>query len=158
MKAGTFVVLRSEQGAGKDIFLEFFGKRVLGSGVYFQTCKIDDVLGRWNDNCEAKRLIALSEIAMPCDKWHSTMDKFKSLATDPTVSIERKNQEPRIVRDFSAYVVCSNSDSPLRIEKSDRRTMCLEVSNEKIGDLATSHRSTHSLRSIPIHPPPLWRT
>ena len=134
VKPGTIVVLRSEQGAGKDVFLEFFGLRVMGDGLFYQTKDIDKVIGRFNSCVEAKRLIALNEISMPCDKWHSTMDKFKSMATDPTVTIERKNQEPRVVKDFSAYIVCSNNDSPLRIEKSDRRTMCLEVSNEKIGD------------------------
>ena len=123
VKPGTIVVLRSEQGAGKDCFIEFFGLRVLGPALFFQTPDIEKATGRFNSAIEGKRLVAFSELGMPTDKFHPTMERVKSLTTDPTLTIERKGQEPRPVKDYSAYIVASNSDSPLRVERSGRRTV-----------------------------------
>jgi hypothetical protein len=39
-----------------------------------------------------------------------------------------------VVGDFSNYVVISNNDFASLIEESDRRALCLETSNDMVGD------------------------
>ena len=133
-KPGTILVVKSDCGAGKNVIVDFIGKRVLGLGFFFETSDVDKVLGKFNGLIEGTRLISFSEAALTKDNYHTSHAKLKSLITDDTVTIEEKNINPRVVDNFTAFMIATNAENPIKVEKSDRRTMCLEISDQRIGD------------------------
>ncbi len=67
---------------------------------------------------------------MASGEWHKANDHLKSLITEPYVTIECKELEPKTIKDFAGYIVLSNHDASLRIEMGDGRIVCLDVSSQ----------------------------
>ncbi|RIB19626.1 hypothetical protein C2G38_2181359 [Gigaspora rosea] len=98
-KPGTVLVLCSSLRLGKNILIDFIGKKVLGPKLFFTTSD----LGKANDH-------------------------LISLITEPYVMIECKGLEPKTIKDFAGYMVLSNHDALLRVKIGDGRIVCLDVS------------------------------
>ncbi len=61
--------------------------------------------------------------------WHKYNDHLKSLITEDYLKIERKGLEPKILKDYSGFMVLSNHNAPLRVEMGNRRVVCFDVSS-----------------------------
>ena len=51
------------------------------------------------------------------------------------MSIERKGLEPIHLKDYSAFMVTSNQDAPLKIDAGDARIVCFDVSARCRGNI-----------------------
>ncbi|RHZ80267.1 hypothetical protein Glove_137g85 [Diversispora epigaea] len=51
--------------------------------------------------------------------WHKYNNHLKSLVTEDYLTIEYKEFEPKVLKDYAGFIVLSNHDAPLRVEMSD---------------------------------------
>lgn len=131
-KTGTVVVIKGKQGSGKNSAFDIFYRFVVGPHASITTPNMNLILGRFNSIRQSLICCCLDEAIDNSDR--AIMNKFKNLITADEVQIEQKGKEPYTVGDFCNYVVISNNDFASIIEESDRRGLCLETNNDRIGD------------------------
>jgi hypothetical protein len=131
-KTGTVIVIKGKQGSGKNSPFDIFYRFVLGPSLSLTTPNMELITGRFNSISQSLIGCVLDEAVDNADR--SVMNKFKNLITADERQIELKGKEPYNVGDFANYVVISNNDFASLIEESDRRALCLETSNDMIGN------------------------
>jgi phage/plasmid-associated DNA primase len=130
IKAGTSVVLQSEQGAGKNIFFNWFCRFILGHSVSLENCQFEKLIQQFNSTLEGKIFFVVNEICSK-DRRIDHFEKMKSLITDPTQQIERKGFEPITFDNYSRFIFCSNSEKPIHIDQDDRRYFILKFGKKE---------------------------
>lgn len=121
--AGVALGFRGKQGIGKGVVLRTM-KRCHGQHG-MQTTKMDQVLGRFNSILEDTIYLYLNEAHVPKDP--DKLGSFKSLITDPEMSIERKGVD--ITREWpnNLHIVMDGNDEHLApIAGDDRRFAIFE--------------------------------
>ncbi|CAJ0642953.1 926_t:CDS:2 [Entrophospora sp. SA101] len=93
------------------------------------------ILGKFNSLIQGKKLVVMNETGMASGEWHKFNEHLKALITEPKVSIERKGLEPIHLKDYSAFMVTSNQDAPLKIDARDARIVCFDVSARCRGNI-----------------------
>jgi len=131
-KTGVVIVIKGQQGSGKNSPFDVFNRLVIGPSLSLTTPNMELITGRFNSISQSLIGCVLDEAVDNADR--SVMNKFKNLITADERQIELKGKEPYMVGDFTNYVVISNNDFASLIEESDRRALCLETSNDMIGD------------------------
>lgn len=124
-KIGTAIVLQSPQGAGKNIFFDWFNNYVIGASQSTTIQSLELIVGKFNSVLENKMLIIVNEI---CSKKRMVeqFEIMKTLITDTTQQIERKGLDPIRYDSYTRFVFCSNSEKPVHIEETDRRYFVLK--------------------------------
>jgi hypothetical protein len=120
------LVFKSDQGTGKNLFFENFGKKLLGKDYTFQSGDMDRVIGRFA-NTSNKLLVVLDEVSGMDGFRHS--DKIKNLITADELPWERKGIDSVSVRNCGRYIIFSNNEAPVKIETTDRRFQVNKCSN-----------------------------
>jgi hypothetical protein len=131
-KPGVALVLQSDQGAGKGIFVEYFSK-LFGAHAAYVT-NAEQIFGRFNAILSNKLLVFLDE-----GLWSGDRQKhgnLKALITSDKITIERKGFDPIEERNFVRLIVASNNEWVFPIERKERRGCVLAVSGDRIGDRA----------------------
>ncbi|CAJ0642949.1 923_t:CDS:1 [Entrophospora sp. SA101] len=135
-KPRSICVLKSTlQQCGKNIIIDFIGDKVLGPKLYYATSDLGKILGKFNSLIQGKKLVVMNETGMASGEWHKFNEHLKALITEPKVSIERKGLEPIHLKDYSAFMVTSNQDAPLKIDARDARIVCFDVSARCRGNI-----------------------
>ncbi|CAJ0645993.1 4491_t:CDS:1 [Entrophospora sp. SA101] len=128
-KPRSICVLKSTlQQCGKNIIIDFIGDKVLGPNLYYATSDLGKILGKFNSLIQGKKLVVMNETGMASGEWHKFNEHLKALITEPKVSIERKGLEPIHLKDYSAFMVTSNQDAPIKIDAGDACIVCFDVS------------------------------
>jgi hypothetical protein len=130
IKVGTAILLKSRPGRGKNIVVDFIGKKLLGKQLYAYCNDIEQVIGRFNG-------ILMNKLFTCCDEIsnyggaHRSNDKLKSLITEEQINIEHKGMEMITINDRNRYIFLTNNDWPIKVEPGDRRYVCLELDSTK---------------------------
>ena len=149
IKPRSILVLKSVlQQCGKNIIVDFIGDKVLGPNLHFATSDLSKILGKFNSPLQGKKLIVMNETGMSSGDWHKFNDHLKSLITEGKVAIERKGLETLRINDYSAYMITSNHDAPIKIDAGDSRVVCFDVSPRCRGNM----EYFNSLAKILEHP------
>lgn len=127
----TSVVLQSNEGCGKDTFLNWFGNSILGKKYYVNTESIDLVFGRFNGLIQDKVLIVINETSGK-DTFQLS-DKIKASITNEVNTIEKKGYESFTNTNCISYVFLSNNKNPVKVSENDRRFVIFEC-NSKIAN------------------------
>jgi hypothetical protein len=130
VKVGTAILLKSRQGRGKNIVVDFIGKKLLGKHLYAYCNDIEQVIGRFNGILMNKLLTCCDEISN-YGGAHKSNDKLKSLITEEQINIEHKGMEMITIDDRNRYIFLTNNDWPIKVEPGDRRYVCLELDSTK---------------------------
>ena len=132
---GVALIMRSEkQGVGKNTWLDWFGQKVLGTSLYTTTARVDALLGRFGNGAVRKLLVNLDEAKG--SETFNLNDRIKNAITAHTIESEEKGQAILTLRNFARWVFTSNSRSPVKIEISDRRFVCLDCCEDRANDRA----------------------
>ena len=148
---GVSLVFQSEQGTGKSVFWEKFGKYILGEQHLVVTTDIQKFVGRFP--MIRDRLLGILDEASGKDTFASS-DKLKGLITEEVVAIETKGIDGVKVQNFMRMIMLSNSGTPARIESSDRRYVVYKCSTERkndrdyIGKLVGAFKDDNQSRSF----------
>ena len=129
-KTGVMLCLKSKQGAGKGIVLEFLQK-IIGEEHYCQNSNANSLFGQFNGVLEGKILVNLDEAFWGGDK--ALEGQVKNKVTEKRQYINKKNKEAYHVDDYSNYIITTNNDWFSGVDANDRRHYCLELDNEFAG-------------------------
>lgn len=133
-KIGIMIVLKSiKQGAGKNIIFDFIRDYVYGQKYCLEINNMEQLTGKFNSLLQNKLLTLADEVGM-FGTDHRNSDKLKNIITQPKQNIERKGMDSFKINDYNNFIALTNNDWAFKIEAGDRRHICLELSNEKVGD------------------------
>ncbi|UZO22688.1 uncharacterized protein OCT59_015044 [Rhizophagus irregularis] len=110
-KMYSILYLKSGQGWGKGIITDFIQRSVLGTQLVYKTSDSQTILGSFNGQLQGK-------------------DKV----TSDIMEIHEKYKTPTHYKNFMSTIVLTNENA-LRVENDNRRTVFLDVSPSRKGDL-----------------------
>ncbi|CAB4429331.1 unnamed protein product [Rhizophagus irregularis] len=110
------------------------GRSVLGTQLVYKTSDHQTILGHFNGQLQGRVLLLLEE--MPTDKsqWNNLYRSLKDKITSDIMEIHEKYKTPTHYKNFMSTIVLTNENA-LRVENDDRRTVFLDVSPSRKGDL-----------------------
>jgi hypothetical protein len=130
-KPGIMVVLLGGQGTGKGTFFRLLHS--IWSRTTLQVSDVDQVIGQFNAALERNYVICMDEAIFSGDK--KSMERLKSLITEPSCRIEQKYQPSRTIDSYHRFFATSNNGHFAQIDKDDRRFLFLRVSSDFQGNL-----------------------
>ena len=124
-------ILKGGQGAGKSRIITMIGE-ILGNEHFIATTSLDAVTGIFQDEkIKTNLLMHLEECTYAGDKKKASV--LKGLISEPKRKWEAKYVNPITITNHSNYIISSNYDEIVSVEKDDRRFLCMEVSNKYAG-------------------------
>ena len=134
-KTEVAVFLHSNaKGTGKGSLSYWLKNHVFGTHISNVISGLSKLTQKHNTCIKQKILTIVEEIPAIQGEFHSQFDAMKHLITDPQVTIEPKGVDPYEIPNMVNFLMMSNNQMALKIEKGDRRYACFEVSDCKRGD------------------------
>ena len=124
----TSMIFKSKEGAGKDLFFNWFGNNIIGSEYYFNTEKAELLFGRFTSCTQNKILVIMNE-ANGKDMF-AMKENIKTAITNEKNKIERKGMEAYENTNHIQLIFLTNNDNPINITHGDRRFAGIECNNE----------------------------
>jgi len=122
------ILLRSQQGVGKDALIDFMEK-IIGQDYVYRTENCEDLFGSFNPCLKNKLIIQLNELQGK-DGFHNK-EKIKNLITTKRVNINEKGIKQYSLTNYSRLFIFSNNLTPIEIPADDRRWMVIKCGNPK---------------------------
>lgn len=129
-KPGVVIAMLGGQGTGKGSALRIV-ERIWSSSTLLVS-DVDHVIGRFNAALEGNYAICMDEAMFAGDK--RAMDRLKSLVTEPTITIEQKQQPRRSIESFHRFFTTTNHAHFAHVEADDRRFVFFHVSDRRQED------------------------
>lgn len=126
-KPGVMIVLLGGQGTGKGVFFRIL--RAIWSRTWLLVSDINQVIGQFNACLEHNFVICFDEALFAGDR--KSLDRLKSLVTEPHIRIEQKHQPARSIESVHRFFAASNHDHFAHVEQDDRRFAFFRVSDSK---------------------------
>ncbi|GBC15362.1 highly derived D5-like helicase-primase [Rhizophagus irregularis DAOM 181602=DAOM 197198] len=133
-KMYSILYLKSGQGWGKGIITDFIQRSVLGTQLVYKTSDPQTILGSFNGQLQGKVLLLLEKMPMEKSQWNNLYRSLKDKVTSDIIEIHEKYKTPTHYKNFMSTIVLTNENA-LRVENDDRRTVFLDVSPSRKGDL-----------------------
>ena len=133
-KQQTALFLKTREGSGKGIVVDFLMNKVLGSRLGLSTNNTES-LGKYNKCLAGKLLVNYNEF--PCStigEWKRMNDVLKQYITDPTFSLREMYRNQVEISNKMNILITSNHDS-VRITYDDRRYVVLDTNDSKKGNV-----------------------
>lgn len=127
----TAIVLRGNQGAGKNTFAKWFGK-LFHSAHYGELASLNSLVGRFTGHLANKIIIYANEATWGGDKQSEGV--LKALITDPEKFVEYKGKDGFFIKNFARVIIASNNDWAVPMGMDDRRFVSCNVSKRRVGD------------------------
>ena len=127
----TALVLRGNQGTGKNTFVGWFG-RLFNSAHYAELASMNSLVGRFTGHLANKIIIFANEATWGGDKQSEGV--LKALITDKIRFIEHKGKDGFFVDNFARVIIASNNDWVVPMGMDDRRFVSCNVSKGRVGD------------------------
>jgi len=119
------VFIRSVQGVGKDIWLDFLFS-LIGHQYGTRLMKVAEIAGQYNSAIEGKLLVGFSE--MDAKDCHENMDSLKDMITSTRVTIKKKYVSSYDVNNSACFIGFSNNYNAIKITADDRRMFSVTAS------------------------------
>lgn len=132
---GIALVVIGTHGCGKDIFLTWFGSKIIGMENYYKTARPHvDLFGSFNSSRKNVLFYHIEE-ANSSSVPPALVEQFKNYITDPYASIQMKNKNTTtgesLVKNYNHFAISTNFNVPFQIERSERRVFAVKASAEK---------------------------
>ena len=125
-----FVILISEEGAGKGSLLHLL-RKIMGNNKVLESQTPDrDVWGNFNGLMANAFLVAIDELEKQKAK---DIAQIKGLITEPTLSINQKGKGQFTIKSYHRFLGMTNKENPIETSKNDRRKLIVRCSDELIG-------------------------
>lgn len=119
------ILLTSEQGSGKDTFVELLKLLFCEETISFENDP-ENVFGKYNMTARFNKIFVVLQEA---DNLKSWTGKIKDCITSKTASLADKCVKSRAVRDYTRLVVFSNNENIVKVEQKDRRWVIIKAWN-----------------------------
>jgi hypothetical protein len=127
-KTRTALVIRSVEGAGKDMFFNWFGSNILGRRYYINDSNIKLLFGDFNASLQSKILCVLNETQ--ATDTGPIIEKLKDAITKDYNSIIKKGFDAFEEGNYAHFIFLTNNTSPIPIKPKDRRFVLFDCNNE----------------------------
>jgi hypothetical protein len=124
-KPGIMIVLLSGQGTGKGTLFRLIER--LWPRTTLVVSDIAEVVGQFNASLERNFVVCMDEALFHGDK--KSIEKLKSLITEPKCRIEQKYQPSRTIDSYHRLFASSNHNHFAQVDKDDRRFLFIRVSS-----------------------------
>jgi hypothetical protein len=121
------LVFQSNQGVGKNIFFENFGRVFLGDEYLLSTAEMEKVIGRFS--MINNKLMTIMDETSGKDSFTNS-NKIKSLITAEQIAWERKGIDGVNINNCGRYLFFSNNSTPVKIENTDRRFVVYQCADD----------------------------
>eukprot|EP01041_Mallomonas_annulata_P006002 gene6002-12099_t len=128
----TALIFKSNEGAGKDIFFNWFGNKILGFEYYINTEKPELLFGKFTSSLENKIMIVVNEVNGR-DTFQIN-ENIKCAITAEKNIIEHKGLKPYENNNHIGYIVLTNNDNPKNVPADDRSFCGIECNNKICND------------------------
>jgi hypothetical protein len=120
-------ILSSKSGGnGKDTFINWFSKQIIGQKYYFECSRTDDLFEKFNDYLHNKIIVNVPELEgiVKCSKhWNA----LKNYITSQSIKIEAKGIKADSFSNYMNIIGSTNEDFTL---EPDRRLLVIDVSKD----------------------------
>ncbi|GBC34019.2 toprim domain-containing protein [Rhizophagus irregularis DAOM 181602=DAOM 197198] len=106
----------------------------VGTQLVYKTSDPQTILGSFNGQLQGKVLLLLEEMPTEKSQWNSLYRSLKDKVTSDIMEIHEKYKTPTHYKNFMSTIILTNENA-LRVENDDRRTVFLDVSPSRKGDL-----------------------
>ena len=131
--SGVAVVFRSEQeGVGKNLWLDWFGRKILGADLYNSTANIDQLLGKFANGVHQKLLVNLDETKGRDTFAHG--ERIKNAITATHTHYEAKGLDSIQTANYARWVFTTNNSTPVPVGAHDRRFVCFDCIEDQAND------------------------
>ncbi|PKY35120.1 hypothetical protein RhiirB3_476119 [Rhizophagus irregularis] len=131
----TEYIIKWLAGLGKSIIItDFIQRSVLGTQLVYKTSDPQTILGSFNGQLQGKVLLLFEEMPTEKSQWNNLYRLLKDKVTGDIMEIHEKYKTPTHYKNFISTIVLTNENA-LRVENDDRRTVFLDVSPSRKGDL-----------------------
>lgn len=129
----TMLLFQSQQGAGKNMFVDWFGRRMLGMLLYSSSSDINFFFSRFANGFHNILLANLDEVVSSATR--GCLQQIKTQITAEITHHEKKGIDVMPTRNCARLLGTSNSAIPLYLEDNERRNCLIQCSNELCGNL-----------------------
>ena len=133
---GKAVIINGQHGCGKDMFLGWFGEKIVGMDYTFRTAKPDrDLFDTFNMARMNKMFIHIEEAnRFVMDNMNAEV--FKNMITDPYCSIRMmRTDNTQNIRNFNRFALSTNNKDPIPIATTERRYFAVKASSKYCNDM-----------------------
>ena len=130
-KPGIAIVMLSLEGCGKGTMFTLLN--AIWSRSTLEVADVGHVIGTFNAALERNYVICMDEALFKGDK--ASMERLKSLITEPHIRIEQKYQPSRTIDSYHRFFAASNSDHFATVSMGERRLLFLRISDQRKQDL-----------------------
>lgn len=125
-KATTIPVLFSElQGTGKNLICDGLMRQILGK-MHLKMNDMNELSGRFNSHLAYRLLTFIDELSW--GQSSKTISVLKGLSGSDIMSVEYKHGARVTVENYSRYILATNHEASIPIEKGNRRFVVIEGS------------------------------
>jgi len=117
-KLPTAVIFQGEQGTGKGVLKTHVLDMIFGNNC--QEINQTHLESSFNEYLLGKQIIVANEV-MHNENRQTLPNVLKNLVTDELITIRRKFRKELVIRNYTHWIFCTNSDNPIKIEEGDRR-------------------------------------
>jgi hypothetical protein len=121
----VMVFIRSVQGVGKDIWLDFLFS-LIGFQYGTRLMKVADIAGQYNSALEGRLLVGFSE--MDPKDCRENMETLKEMITATRVTIKKKYVSSYDINNSTCFIGFSNNYNAIKITTDDRRIFAVTAS------------------------------
>ena len=124
------IVLKGEQGSGKDFAWDYMGNNILGRRYYINTDKQEVMVGKFNGLISGKILAIFAESNNEINGNSNLVESIKNQLTNPVQVLEKKTKDPITFYNTCNIGATTNRDNSMNIDIGDRRFMIIDVNNK----------------------------
>ena len=132
-KPCTCFVLKGKPGCGKTIFTDVLCQ-LIRKYANKNVNNIETVVGKFNTAIENMKLLVCNELQNVDTNRLLNADALKTVITEYQLDVNQKNEPVRTVENLASLIIVSNNDTPIKIERNDRRYFVSEASGKYIGN------------------------
>lgn len=134
-KMKTALYLKGSQGCGKST-LPTFLMNVIGCENAYKTQSNSCLSNRFNAELQGIILLVLEELkCSSTSEWTLMNSSLNMITTENMISIEEKGKTPINIKNHISVIITSN-DSPIKMDRNDRRYMMTDISTSKMDNVA----------------------
>ena len=125
-RIGVAVVLRGGQGSGKSQICEIITK-IIGSHHSATMNSFDEICGNFNPKMSGNIFITLEEAVWGGSKKEAS--RLKDIIKGKDITVNNKFALPREERNYADFIINSNNEHVVSLEKDDRRYFVQDTDN-----------------------------
>jgi hypothetical protein len=135
-------------GTGKNHYMDWFGRKIIGSQYYVCVDDNNDLYRSFNSAFEGKLFVFVEEAGGKAN--HNNADTLKSKISKKRGIVKKKNVAEYEVDDFARFVFGTNNANPLPTKQGDRRSVAYDVNPIHRGDKVYFNTLTKAMDCVRV--------